>query len=100
MILTDEDIEYIKFAKSVLNKAHYPSSEKVTEVYNRVYSDSKTFKLLSNTSCGSCIRQRVMKMYNDMENVLRKMEKDDAKKNETNNSEQIKTNECKQNDAK
>lgn len=74
MILTDEDIEYIKFARSVLNKAHYPSSEKVTEVYNRVYSDSSTFKKLSNTSCGSCIRQRVMKMYNDMENVLKKME--------------------------
>ena len=90
MILTDEDIEYIKFARSVLNKAHYPSSEKVTEVYNRVYSDSNTFKKLSNTSCGSCIRQRVMKMFNDMENVLKKMEN----KNETEKEE------CKQNDAK
>ena len=83
MILTDEDIEYIKFARSVLNKAHYPSSEKVTEVYNRVYSDSSTFKKLSNTSCGSCIRQRVMKMYTDMENVLKKMEN----KNETDKEE-------------
>ena len=90
MILTDEDIEYIKFARSVLNKAHYPSSEKVTEVYNRVYADSSTFKKLSNTSCGSCIRQRVMKMYNDMEDVLKKMEK----KNETDKEE------CKQNDAR
>lgn len=91
MILTDEDIEYIKFARSVLNKAHYPSSEKVTEVYNRVYSDSNTFKPLSNTSCGSCIRQRVMKMYNDMEDVLKKMEH----KNDGTDKE-----ECKQNDAK
>lgn len=90
MILTDEDIEYIRFARSVLNKAHYPSSEKVTEVYNRVYSDSSTFKKLSNTSCGSCIRQRVMKMYNDMEDVLKKMEK----KNGTDKEE------CKQNDAR
>ena len=91
MILTDEDIEYIRFARRVLNKAHYPSSEKVTEVYNRVYSDSSTFKKLSNTSCGSCIRQRVMKMYNDMENVLKKME---HKKDETDKEE------CKQNDAR
>ena len=91
MILTDEDIEYIRFARSVLNKAHYPSSEKVTEVYNKVYSDSKTFKPLSNTSCGSCIRQRVMKMYNDMEDVLKKME---HKKDGTDKEE------CKQNDAK
>ena len=91
MILTDEDIEYIKFARSVLNKAHYPSSEKVTEVYNRVYADSNTFKKLSNTSCGSCIRQRVMKMYNDMEDVLKKMEhKEDVTDKE----------ECKHNDAK
>ena len=90
MILTDEDIEYIRFARSVLNKAHYPSSEKVTEVYNRVYSDSSTFKKLSNTSCGSCIRQRVMKMYNDMEDVLKKMEKKDGTEKE----------ECKQNDAR
>lgn len=97
MILTDEDIEYINFAKSIIDKAHFPSSEKITEVYNRVYADKPNFRAVTSTNCGSCLRQRVLTMHRDLENVLKKMEKKmEQKKNETNNSEQIKTNECKQ----
>lgn len=55
--ISSEDAEFIEFAYSLINSARYPSFTKVTEVYNRVYN-----KQLSSTSCGACIRQRILEL--------------------------------------
>lgn len=55
--ISSEDAEFIEFAYKLCNSAKYPSFTKVTEVYNRVYN-----KQLSSTSCGQCIRQRILEL--------------------------------------
>ena len=55
--ISSEDAEFIEFAYSLINSAKYPSFTKVTEVYNRVFN-----KQLSSTSCGACIRQRILEL--------------------------------------
>lgn len=55
--MTSEDVKFIEFAYSLINSARYPSFMKVTETYNRVFGTK-----LANTSCGSCMRQRVLEL--------------------------------------
>ena len=55
--INSEDAEFIEFAFSLINSARYPSFTKVTEVYNRVFN-----KQLSSTSCGQCVRQRILEL--------------------------------------
>lgn len=62
--ISSEDAEFIEFAYSLINSAKYPSFTKVTEVYNRVYN-----KQLSSTSCGSCIRQRILELKNTLDKL-------------------------------
>ena len=62
--ISSEDAEFIEFAYSLINSAKYPSFSKVTEVYNRVYK-----KQLSSTSCGSCIRQRILELKNTLDKL-------------------------------
>lgn len=62
--ISSEDAEFIEFAYSLINGAKYPSFTKVTEVYNRVYN-----KQLSSTSCGSCIRQRILELKNTLDKL-------------------------------
>lgn len=57
MTISNEDIKFIEFAYSLINSAKYPDFNKVTETYNRVFNAN-----LKNTSCGSCIRQRIIKL--------------------------------------
>ena len=72
MILTDEDISYIREAYDIINKAHFPNSNKVTDVYNRVFADRVGFKPLNYTTCGSCIRLRVLEMEKEMKKIMDK----------------------------
>ena len=72
--ISSEDAEFIEFAYSLINSAKYPSFTKVTEVYNRVYN-----KQLSSTSCGACIRQRIL----ELKNTLDKINADILKETET-----------------
>ena len=72
--ISSEDAEFIEFAYSLINSAKYPSFTKVTEVYNRVYN-----KQLSSTSCGACIRQRVL----ELKNTLDKLNEEILKEKET-----------------
>lgn len=72
--ISSEDAEFIEFAYSLINSARYPSFTKVTEVYNRVYN-----KQLSSTSCGACIRQRVL----ELKNTLDKLNEEILKEKET-----------------
>ena len=72
--ISSEDAEFIEFAYSLINSAKYPSFTKVTEVYNRVYK-----KQLSSTSCGACIRQRIL----ELKNTLDKLNEEILKEKET-----------------
>lgn len=72
--ISSEDAEFIEFAYSLINSAKYPSFTKVTEVYNRVYN-----KQLSSTSCGACIRQRIL----ELKATLDKINAEILKKEET-----------------
>lgn len=72
--ISSEDAEFIEFAYSLINSAKYPSFTKVTEVYNRVYN-----KQLSSTSCGACIRQRIL----ELKATLDKINADILKETET-----------------
>ena len=82
--ISSEDAEFIEFAYSLINSAKYPSFTKVTEVYNRVYN-----KQLSSTSCGSCIRQRILELKNTLdklnEEILKEKEIIPSAKNQENN---------------
>ena len=74
--ISSEDAEFIEFAFSLVNTSRYPSFTKVTEVYNRVYN-----KQLSSTSCGSCIRQRILELKNTLdklnEEILKEKEEEE-----------------------
>lgn len=72
--INSEDAEFIEFAFSLINGAKYPSFTKVTEVYNRVFN-----KQLSSTSCGVCIRQRIL----ELKATLDKINAEILKKEET-----------------
>lgn len=77
--ISSEDAEFIDFAYKLINSAKYPSFTKVTEVYNRVFN-----KQLSSTSCGSCIRQRILELKNTLDKLNEEIlkEKEDDKIND------------------
>ena len=62
--ISSEDTEFIEFAYSLINSAKFPSFTKVTEVYNRVFN-----KQLSSTSCGACIRQRILELKATLDKI-------------------------------
>ena len=62
--ISSEDAEFIEFAYNLVNSAKFPSFTKVTEVYNRVFN-----KQLSSTSCGACIRQRVLELNHTLDKL-------------------------------
>lgn len=73
--ISSEDAEFIDFAYKLINSAKYPSFTKVTEVYNRVYN-----KQLSSTSCGSCIRQRILELKNTLDKLNEEILKEKEEK--------------------
>lgn len=75
MILSSEDIEFIRFSKDCLNKGRYSDISRLTEVYNRCFADRVNFKPVQNTQCSSCVRHRICELYSEMIAVLGKMEK-------------------------
>ena len=91
--ISSEDAEFIEFAYSLINSAKFPSFTKVTEVYNRVYN-----KQLSSTSCGACVRQRILELKNTLdklnEEILKEKEiiplAENHKHNEIKNGGEIK----------
>ena len=62
--ISSEDAEFIEFAYNLVNSAKFPSFTKVTEVYNRVFN-----KQLSSTSCGACIRQRILELKATLDKI-------------------------------
>ena len=73
--ISSEDAEFIEFAYSLINSAKFPSFTKVTEVYNRVFN-----KQLSSTSCGSCIRQRILELKNTLDKLNEEILKEKEEK--------------------
>ena len=80
--MSSEDAEFIEFAYSLINGAKYPSFTKVTEVYNRVYN-----KQLSSTSCGSCIRQRILELKATLDRLNKEILEDKQKQDDKVNDE-------------
>lgn len=71
MVWTEEDIEKVRKFIEIKRRGHYVESHELTSVYNRVLE-----KHVNNTTCGSCLRQRV----EELERALRQYEADKAKK--------------------
>lgn len=91
--ISSEDAEFIEFAYSLINSAKFPSFTKVTEVYNRVYN-----KQLSSTSCGSCIRQRILELKATLDKINAEILKEEETETITDipyNTENHKNNEIK-----
>lgn len=70
-IITKEDRELIEELFSKFNKGERIKSQVLTDLYNRV-----TGKNLTNTTCGSCLRQRLFELVD----ILNKAKKNYAKK--------------------
>ena len=91
--ISSEDAEFIEFAYSLINSAKFPSFSKVTEIYNRVYN-----KQLSSTSCGSCIRQRILELKATLDKINAEILKEKETETITDipyNTENHKNNEIK-----
>lgn len=69
--ITKEDRELIEELFSKFNKGERIKSQVLTDLYNRV-----TGKNLTNTTCGSCLRQRLFELVD----ILNKAKKNYAKK--------------------
>ena len=54
---TEEDIKFVEKAVELKAKGYYIDSMQLTEHYNRILHKS-----VNNTSCGSCMRQRVTEL--------------------------------------
>ena len=84
IIITEEDIKFIDFAYSCINKAHYPSTTQTVETYNKVFSDRPDFRPRGMTSCGSCIRQMVLEMKREKDKLMEKFENENKLNKEEN----------------
>ena len=73
MILSDDDIKFIKFSKDCIDRGRYSDTTKLTEVYNRCFADRPRFRPIKNTNCGQCIKARICELYYEMEIVLNKV---------------------------
>lgn len=69
--LTKEDIEFIEKAVELKNKGFYIDSQQLTDHYNRILN-----KRVNNTTCGSCMRQRVA----ELEDALNHFKASESKK--------------------
>lgn len=54
---TDEDIKLVEKFIELKEKGYYCDSNQLTQVYNRVLN-----KHVNNTSCSSCMRQRIQEL--------------------------------------
>lgn len=86
--INKEDREFILFAHSLINKARYPSFEKVTETYNRVFGTS-----LKSTSCGTCVRQRILDLKKELDKVLNYEKENASSQNISTSNEKNENNE-------
>lgn len=55
--LSEEDRKFLEWAKQ-LEKDHYPSFDKVVELYNKVFNQNRPI-----TNCLACIKQMLEELY-------------------------------------
>ena len=90
---TDEDIKFVEKAIELKNKGYYIDSMQLTEHYNRILHKS-----VNNTTCGSCMRQRVNELetalnhYKQSQEALKKEEPTPVKEEENKPARSKKTN--------
>lgn len=68
---TEDDIKFVEKAIELKNKGFYIDSMQLTEHYNRILN-----KHVNNTTCGSCMRQRV----SELEGALNHYKSQDVRK--------------------
>ena len=56
-IVSKEDLDYIEYAFSLINRARYPDFNKVDELHRRLLHSN-----VRPTNCGSCMRIRVCEL--------------------------------------
>ena len=90
---TDEDIKFVEKAIELKNKGYYIDSMQLTEHYNRILHKS-----VNNTTCGSCMRQRVNELetalnhYKQSQEALKKEEPTPVKEEDNKPARSKKTN--------
>ena len=81
--ITDEDKEQIRRFKDIVDRGRIAHSGKVTELYNKIFN-----RFEKPTRCGGCLRSRINKMWNALQELERKEKEEQQKKN----AEEIKEN--------
>lgn len=79
MKINSDDITFIKEAKEIIDRGHYPSGEKAVELYKRVFEkEIGEGKMQGNLSpkCGSCIRKSVNEVYKKLEDLEKELEQE------------------------
>ena len=71
MEISKADREAIEKFSNILNRGRYVVSQEVTDVYNRVLG-----KAVRNTTCSSCLRQRVFELKEALELWKKQEEKE------------------------
>ena len=70
---TNDDIKFVEKAVELRNKGFYIDSTQLTNAYNRILG-----KHVANTSCGSCIRQRITELEAALNQYKAKKAQDEA----------------------
>ncbi len=66
---TEEDIKFVERAIELKRKGFYIDSMQLTEHYNRILN-----KHVNNTTCGSCMRQRIGELEGALNNYKQKIQ--------------------------
>ena len=72
MEITKEELDFIDFAFSLINRARYPDFKKVDELHNRIFTNQH----VNPTSCGSCMRQRICDLKRWKDEFVSKVDKE------------------------
>ena len=80
---TQEDIEFVERAIELKNKGFYIDSMQLTEHYNKILN-----KRVNNTTCGSCMRQRVSELETALNAYKAKMAQDSVSETKADNTKE------------
>lgn len=75
MKITSEDIKWFKEAKKIIDRGHYPDGDKAIKDYKRIFADDIAMgkkKSSLSPKCGSCIRDAVNQVYNEIKRMEEK----------------------------
>ena len=67
--LSEEEFQQIRQYKSIANRGRLVSAKAVTDLFNKVFNASA-----KPVSCATCIRNRIFKMYKELEKYEKEQE--------------------------